>query len=82
MIIIVESGATKTDWRSLHTDGSVTSVQTEGLNPMVMSHEEMNRVIGTAIPAVNPSGARVSQVFFYGAGLVSPDAIALLASIL
>ena len=82
MIIIAESGATKTDWRSLHKDGSVTSVQTEGLNPMVMSHEVMNRVIGTAIPAVNPSGTRVSQVFFYGAGLVSPDAIASLASII
>lgn len=82
MIIIAESGATKTDWRSLHKDGSVTSVQTEGLNPMVMSHEEMNRVVGTAIPVVNPSGIRVGQVFFYGAGLVSPESIASVTSIL
>lgn len=82
MIIIAESGATKTDWRALHPDGSITSVQTEGLNPLVMSPDEMNRTIGSAIPGVNPSGTRVSQVFFYGAGLVSPEAGAQLASIL
>lgn len=82
MIIIAESGATKTDWRALHDDGTVTSVQTEGLNPMMMSHEEMGRVIGSAIPAVNPEGRRVERIFFYGAGLVSPEAGAALASIL
>ncbi len=82
MIIIAESGATKTDWRALHEDGAVASVQTEGLNPMVMSHEEMNRIIGAAIPAVNPSGTGVSRVFFYGAGLVSLESKELLASIL
>ena len=82
MIIIAESGATKTDWQALHSDGSITSMQTEGLNPVVMSHDEMNRIIGSAIPGVNPSGTRVRQVFFYGAGLVSPEASAHLASIL
>lgn len=82
MVIIAESGATKTDWRALNEDGSVASVQTEGLNPAVMSHEEMNRIIGAAIPAVNPSGVRVGKVCFYGAGLVSPESSAVLASIL
>lgn len=82
MIIIAESGATKTDWRALHDDGTVTSVQTEGLNPMMMSHEEMGRIIGMAVPAVNPEGKRVERIFFYGAGLVSPEAGAAISSVL
>lgn len=82
MIIIAESGATKTDWRSVTDDGTVTSVQTEGLNPMVMSHEQMSRVIGKAVPAVNPSGRPVSHVFFYGAGLVSEESVGVLSSII
>ena len=82
MIIIAESGATKTDWRALHDDGTVTSVQTEGLNPMMMSHDEMGRVIGMAVPAVNPEGKRVERIFFYGAGLVSPEAGAVISSVL
>ena len=82
MIIIAESGATKTDWRSVSDDGTVMSVQTEGLNPMMMSHEQMSSVIGRAVPAVNPSGRQVSHVFFYGAGLVSPEAGSVLSSIL
>ena len=82
MIIIAESGATKTDWRALHDDGTVTSVQTEGLNPMMMSPDEMGRVIGMAVPAVNPEGKRVERIFFYGAGLVSPEAGAVISSVL
>lgn len=82
MIIIAESGATKTDWRALHDNGAVTSVQTDGLNPMVMSHEDMARVIGSAIPAVNPEGRQVDRIFFYGAGLVSHEAEAVVSSIL
>lgn len=82
MIIIAESGATKTDWRSVTDDGTVTSVQTEGLNPMMMSHEQMSRVIGKAVPDVNPSGRPVSHVFFYGAGLVSAESVSVLSSII
>lgn len=82
MIIIAESGATKTDWRSVADDGTVVPVQTEGLNPMVMSHEQISGIIGKAVPAVNPTGRLVSHVFFYGAGLVSAESGAVLSSIL
>ena len=82
MIIIAESGATKTDWRSVSDGGSVVSVQTEGLNPMMMSYDEMSRIIGKAVPALNPDGRQISHVYFYGAGLVSPEASVALASII
>lgn len=82
MFIIAESGATKTDWRSVADDGSVVSVQTEGLNPMMMSHEQLSSIIGKAIPSLNPEGRQVSHVYFYGAGLVSSQTVAVLEAII
>lgn len=82
MFIIAESGATKTDWRSVADDGSVVSVQTEGLNPMMMSQEQLSSIIGKAIPSLNPEGRQMSHVYFYGAGLVSSQAEALLGSVI
>jgi N-acetylglucosamine kinase-like BadF-type ATPase len=82
MFIIAESGATKTDWRSVADDGSVVSVQTEGLNPMMMSQEQLSSIIGKAIPSLNPEGRQVSHVYFYGAGLVSSQTVAVLEAII
>lgn len=82
MFIIAESGATKTDWRSVADDGSVVSVQTEGLNPMMMSQEQLGGIIGKAIPSLNPEGRQVSHVYFYGAGLVSSQTVAVLEAII
>ena len=82
MIIVAESGATKTDWRSVSEDRKVISFQTAGLNPMTMSYEAMREIISSAVPVLNPSGCRVEQIFFYGAGLVSENSTSALASIL
>lgn len=74
MIIIAESGATKTDWRLITDDGQVRSASGPGLNPSVLEPEQINGIIGSVIPQLNPEGRTVSEVFFYGAGLVSPEA--------
>ena len=79
MKLIVESGATKTSWRALCDDGSVRCVQTEGLSPTCLDMESMQAIVRKAIPELNPEGRRIEEVFFYGAGLVSPDASAPLA---
>jgi hypothetical protein len=43
MILIVESGSTKTDWIALDNRGNkVFSTQTLGLNPQSMSNEILN----------------------------------------
>lgn len=82
MIIIAESGATKTDWRSVSEDGIVRAVRTSGINPAFHGRDYLNKVMAEAVPAVNPDGCHVDKVFFYGAGLVSKDASALIASLL
>lgn len=82
MIIITESGATKTAWRAVCKDGSVRAVETEGLNPTCLDAEQISLIIRKAVPELNPEGRHVDDVFFYGAGLVSPDAAAPLAQAL
>lgn len=76
MIIIAESGGTKTDWRSMSGDGTVRAVQTVGMNPSCMDMEQCQSVVRDAVPTLNPEGKRVEAVYFYGAGLVSDEACA------
>ena len=79
MKLIVESGATKTSWRALCDDGCVRSLQTEGLSPTCLDIEHTQEIVRKAVPQLNPEGRHVSEVFFYGAGLVSPESSAPLA---
>ena len=71
MKIIVESGATKTAWRAVYEDGTVREVLTEGLSPTCLEGEHIRDIVRAAVPVLNPSGSRVEEIFFYGAGLVS-----------
>lgn len=79
MKLIVESGATKTSWRAICDDGSVRCVQTEGLSPTCLDMEHTQNIVRSAVPQLNPEGRHVDEVFFYGAGLVSPESSAPLA---
>ncbi len=71
MIIVADSGATKTAWRSVDKDGVVRSVQTGGMSPTCLDAEHVQSLVRQAVPGLNPDGRNVSSVFFYGAGLVS-----------
>lgn len=79
MKIIVESGATKTDWRLITDGGQIRSASGPGLNPSVLDSGQIGRIIGAVIPQLNPDGKSVDEIFFYGAGLVSDTAAAPLA---
>lgn len=79
MKLIVESGATKTAWRAVCEDGSVRSVQTDGLSPTCLDLEHTQSIVRKAVPELNPDGRRVEEIFFYGAGLVSEESAAPVA---
>lgn len=68
MILIAESGATKTDWRLIQNDGRTRAAKTEGMNAAVMDAE---RIAASAARAKKLLGAEnVSSIFIYAAGLV------------
>lgn len=82
MIIVADSGATKTAWRAISADGNVRPVQTGGMSPTCLEAEHFISVVRDAIPALNPEGAHVEDIYFYGAGLVGEDTTAPVRSAL
>jgi N-acetylglucosamine kinase-like BadF-type ATPase len=68
MILIVDSGSTKTDWIALDEKGSeIFSTQTLGLNPQMLSNEILNERIKNNFD-IYKNRRLVSKLFFYGAG--------------
>lgn len=76
MIIIADSGATKTDWRSVAEDGMVRAAKTAGMNPSSCDMEQADSILAQSMLLLNPEGERVDKIFFYGAGLVSTASVA------
>lgn len=67
MLLIADSGSTKTDW-ALCCDGRTEWLTMQGLNPYQMSGQEISYALRERLlPAVKGRGAS-AQVFFYGAG--------------
>ena len=66
MILIVESGATKTDWCALAPDGAVERLQTPGMNLSTISAEANAAVFAEALEHFTD----VDEVHFYAAGLL------------
>lgn len=71
MILIADSGATKVDWRCIRPDGSMVEIQTEGINAVFMTSEQIVDLLRTQLlPQLGPD---VKEVYFYAAGVVSAE---------
>ena len=82
MILIAESGATKTDWRLIMDDGQVRGASCRGLNPSTLDADGIRETVGSVIPEINREGRTIREIHFYGAGLVNDAAAAPLAEAL
>ena len=68
MILVVDSGSTKTDWIALDNEGEeIFSTQTLGLNPQMLSNEILNERIKNNFD-IYKNRKLVNNLFFYGAG--------------
>ncbi|MFD2572357.1 N-acetylglucosamine kinase [Spirosoma soli] len=71
MLLIADSGSTKTDWRLCASDGSVRAVHTDGFNPYYQTTDRVVQALQTQlIPQL--ADEAVTDVFFYGAGCSGP----------
>lgn len=75
MIIIVESGATKTDWCAVRDNGEVKMLRSDGLNASVMSSGNLDVTSQKAIMALNQDKEYIKEMHFYVAGLIEPRII-------
>jgi len=75
MILIADSGSTKTAWRLIDGHGKIHQMTSEGLNPLHLSMDEITEHIRESILAPDQfSAGSVEKVFFYGAGCTPGEA--------
>ena len=69
MILIADSGSTKTDWRLVNKNGETTVFETIGFNPYFITSESILTALSSS--KLNRIKDQVEQVYFYAAGCSS-----------
>jgi len=67
MILIADSGSTKTEWREVKDGRAGRSYISTGINPFFVTGEEIIRLFGKELPELKDAG--VKRIFFYGTGV-------------
>ena len=71
MILIADSGSTKTDWRILEQNVVTAQTQTVGFNPYYQDADSIaNELIANLLPICKHD---VRQVFYYGTGVTNDE---------
>ncbi|WP_242923716.1 hypothetical protein [Pontibacter liquoris] len=72
MILIADSGSTKTDWRLMDTNGVLEQVYTAGINPQYLEADQIYTIFeDELLPNLKEKNPTV--IYYYGAGCSSPE---------
>lgn len=66
MILIADSGSTKTEWKIIENGKAGDSFFSTGINPFFLSEDEIYKLLRAEIPAIE--GKEFSGIYFYGTG--------------
>lgn len=66
IVLIAESGSTKTDWAFLLPDNQIRAFKTTGINPHLQTAEGIGKILAEELPSDLSSPDRI---VFYGAGI-------------
>ena len=69
MILIADSGSTKTSWKLIHDNKEIAEYQTAGINPFYQSAAD----IENDLRQHTTNDDRITHVYFYGAGCAFDD---------
>lgn len=72
MILVADSGSSRSDWMLALPDSKPLSFTTKGLNPFFVNEKDIERVLQN-VPEIIPYADEVSEVYFFGSGCSSPD---------
>ncbi|MCQ2082974.1 MAG: ATPase [Bacteroidaceae bacterium] len=74
MILVADSGSTKTDWGFFNTQDNLKIFRTSGMNPYHQSMDDIRKIVEEELlPNTDGIDIReVSEIHFYGAGLATP----------
>jgi glucosamine kinase len=80
MILIADSGASKTDWRILDKAGKIEQAQTIGFNPYYQPIEQFDQEVREVlVPQVKHP---IDKIFYYGTGCSSDKNRKLIRNVL
>ena len=68
MILIVDSGSTKTEWRLLLDDGRVQAITSLGINPYFIDAESIQQQLLKELPENWIHEGKISKIYYYGTG--------------
>lgn len=69
MILLADSGGSKTDWRLLNKDGTIEQASSPGFNPYYQPVDDLKKSINEfLLPQVKEN---VTRIYFYGSGVSS-----------
>jgi len=71
MILIADSGSTKTSWALLTEDQPVAYLSTKGHNPYYYTDEELRLILRQELSAQIAEPDKVTEIYFYGSGCSS-----------
>ncbi len=71
MILIADSGSTKTNWCSISSEGKKEFYTTDGINPYFRTREDIVKELKfKLVPKLNGT---VKKIWFYGAGIINTE---------
>ncbi|MDT3403234.1 N-acetylglucosamine kinase [Mucilaginibacter terrae] len=73
MIIVADSGSSKTDWVLASDKQESVKFSTAGLNPFFLSEKEIIKIIQEQAPVMVNHFPLIEEIYFFGAGCSSPD---------
>lgn len=72
MILVADSGSSRSDWMLHLPDSKPLQFRTKGLNPFFVNEKEIAAVL-SGVPEIIPYVNEVHEVYFFGAGCSTPD---------
>ncbi|RYE25508.1 MAG: N-acetylglucosamine kinase [Sphingobacteriaceae bacterium] len=81
MILVADSGSTKTDWILTANGQATLEFKTAGINPFFLSEKEISRIIHKQESLI-AEAEKVTEVYFFGAGCSSPDKREIVSNVL
>src|SRR5665213_2841477 len=77
MILIADSGSTKTDWRLQDENKKIHQFRTIGFNPRFQSSKEISDAIAKDL-SIKIKADKVTHLFYYGVACSSPNKIKII----
>ena len=73
MILVADSGSSKTDWLLSAPDEQPKAFRSVGLNPYFLTEKEITKILQEQLTGLCVYADEITEIYFFGAGCSSPD---------